>query len=259
MCSSDLADVIVMLDDISDQLEQLKSFSFLSQPLPLINKSVSDILDFTGDIARMVLDLSQGDASTIETLESDLEEILGITDGSAAADLINLTVDTINPKRTRDGASGVKAEFSFDPAGLNNALKFTAAAAGTAANAYQISFIDDGTIADSSARAAWDAASGVLTVRFHSGVTTAGNILTAVNNLPGASHVFDVQPVDAATTGAVTAFTALKLELNYELAYGNFLDFSLNIDDLLDLLPPDDPAQILLSGDRKSTRLNSSH
>lgn len=88
-----VADIILMLNDLADQLSAFKAFSFLDQPLPLLNLSVSDLLDFAAQISELALGLANGDADTIETLEADLESFFGIQEDSAAAELIDLFVE----------------------------------------------------------------------------------------------------------------------------------------------------------------------
>ena len=58
-------------------------------------------------------------------------------------------------------------------------------------------------------------------------------------------------------TGTITV-TALKFSLHYNLAYGNFLALDLSLDDLVDLLPANDPARALLGGISSFVQLEGS-
>src|SRR5207249_10964861 len=58
------ADLVIALDSISDQLSQFKAFSFLNQPLPLVNVSITQIIDFAADLAKTFQGLANGDSKT---------------------------------------------------------------------------------------------------------------------------------------------------------------------------------------------------
>ncbi len=256
------ADIVLMIDDLADQLEQLKAFEWLGTPLPLINVSLSDVIDFADQIAQMVLNLSQGDSDTIETLESDLENLLGIEDGSGAADLIDLFVEDSSPKPT---SIDPQAETYYNPSGNQNALKIKARTAGTAYQGWTINLVDDGTvtIADQ-IKFDVDSTGKILTIYYLSSYTTAEMLRAAMaetatpvdkDDASIAVPFFAVLDTDAGTGDGVgnlgsgsLSKIALKLKLNYNIAYGDSWAFAFDIDDLLGFLPADHPAQFLLAG-----------
>ena len=107
-------DVIAALDGLADQLSELKAFRFLGEPLPLVNISIGDILDFAADLADAIQGLANGNAQTLDKLEKLIEAKFGLGD-----DVLTFSVaHTANPV-----ISGGVAKFN--PAGPKNALKFT--------------------------------------------------------------------------------------------------------------------------------------
>ena len=70
--------IVVGLKMISDLLGQFESFSFLNQPLPIVNKSVNDILDIAEALAKAVDQLGTNPAKGISELEKVLSENFGV-------------------------------------------------------------------------------------------------------------------------------------------------------------------------------------
>ena len=81
------------------------------------------------------------------------------------------------------GTGSVAATASFNPAGANNALKFTAGSNGADKNGITIVFIADATITTDSANASYDSYGQILTIRYSSTLTTALTVRTAVNGV----------------------------------------------------------------------------
>ena len=81
------------------------------------------------------------------------------------------------------------AEATLLPDGDHNDLVFTAETAGSQYAGVFIQVIDDGTIADGSALADYDAANKILTINIQNGATTAEAVRTAVNSGPNAGKI----------------------------------------------------------------------
>jgi hypothetical protein len=246
-CTSFL-DVIAILDSLSDQLEGLKAFSFLSEPLPLINVSVSDVLDFAGDIARAFQSLASGDSSAITKLESDLEKLFGV-------DPTNFWIQLDDAKTSgpAGGSPGSQAVARFNPSGQKNALVFTAKNNGAEFNDWKIDLDDDGSLADgvNDASVVVDNANKTLKIIYNATYTTADEVVDTVN-AAGASPFSAALDTTGGTGDGATndgsntiTETAIKFHLDYKLSYGNFLPFAF---DLQDIERSNDPARALLEG-----------
>lgn len=67
---------------VSDFLGQFEQFSFLDEPLPLVNRSVNDMLSFVNEVADAIEGLQQNPAGSIQVLEGKLKEAFGIVAGN---------------------------------------------------------------------------------------------------------------------------------------------------------------------------------
>ena len=54
-------DLLSAISSVADELESLSAFSFLKEPIPLINVSIGDIIDFVGQLADMVQGIERCD------------------------------------------------------------------------------------------------------------------------------------------------------------------------------------------------------
>ena len=250
-------DIVSALDQVADKAEELQIFGFLGKPLPLINLSIGGILDYAANLADLVKGLATGDASTIATLESDLEEFFKVSDPK----LITLSVDDYSPAAFSGGTNGKRAKTSFNPSGTKNAIKFESDDAGTTYNGATLLFVDDGryTGIDGSAKAEWDAVARVLRIYYHSGYTTAQSVVSAVQSEGSVPFSASVDTATEADSGPGTiSLTALKFSLHYNLAYGSFLPLDFGLTDLLGFLDPGDPAIGLLGGISSVVQLEGS-
>src|SRR5204863_5334761 len=68
-------DLIIALKSLSTELTQFKAFDFLNQPLPLVNISISKVIDFAADLARTIQGLATGNDKTLNLLESKMEAL----------------------------------------------------------------------------------------------------------------------------------------------------------------------------------------
>ncbi|MCC7373311.1 MAG: M10 family metallopeptidase C-terminal domain-containing protein [Verrucomicrobiales bacterium] len=239
--------IVQALDTLADELETMQGFGFLGQKLPLINRSISDLLDSAGNFAELVQGLATGDADTIETLEHDLEEFFQVSDPR----LISLSVEDYSPAPFDSASDTVPVSTRFNPSGIENALRFRARAADSALRDVVVQFIDDGrysgTVADADAE--YDATNHVLRIYYHAGYTTAATLVAAVRD--DASLPFTAEldtAVESGTGKGTVSLTALKFSLHYNLAYGDFLPLDLDLNDLIEMLPEGDPARALLGG-----------
>ncbi|MBW2292071.1 MAG: hypothetical protein JRG94_07130, partial [Deltaproteobacteria bacterium] len=75
-------DIVRGLQLASDFLDQFEVFGFLSDPIPVINVSFNDLLDFAEEFAVAVEEIQRDPSGSLQTLETRLEEVLGIDDGT---------------------------------------------------------------------------------------------------------------------------------------------------------------------------------
>jgi hypothetical protein len=73
-----LSTLLTGFDQLSTYLTQIEGFSFLGQKLPLINRSVTELVSFVNRFAAAKGGLSSGAPSTIQQVEALLEEAFGI-------------------------------------------------------------------------------------------------------------------------------------------------------------------------------------
>lgn len=215
-------DVVNALDGLADQLEGMKGFGFLSQPIPLINISIGDILDFASDLADAIQGLASGDGATLKDIETAIESAIGL-----GPDVLTLSVEHAE---TPVIAAGVA---TFNPSGPKNALRFTGP------NGAKIKFVADTgshlTAETNTAASDWNAVDKILTIYFNAGYTTAATV-DALTDKGGTTISVDNVAEPGSGPGAINT-TVLKLKLAYSLAYGNFLPLQLSLGDLAALLP----------------------
>jgi len=77
------------LQKVSSFLGQFESFGFLNEPIPLINHSVNDLLGFADEFNDAIQEARNDPAGSLQTLESKLENALGLPAGS---DIIDLSI-----------------------------------------------------------------------------------------------------------------------------------------------------------------------
>ena len=97
---SDILDGLIALSDFLGQFEQ---FGFLSQPLPLVNLSVNDLLTYADRFDAAVQDAKRNPAGTIQALEDKLNEAFGLEEGDPfTVDLLLETEDRGTPDTSDD-------------------------------------------------------------------------------------------------------------------------------------------------------------
>ncbi len=245
-------DVVAILDSLSDELEGLKAFSFLSEPLPLVNVSVSDVLDFAGDLSRLFKKLSQGDGAAITQLETDIENFLGLSPSK-----FSITLDDARKSGPAGGSAAVRAVAWFNPSGAKNALLFTAKNTGTEFNQWKIVYDDDGSLPSGTdaADVLADAVKKTLTIHYNATYTKAETVRLKVNSSATSPFTASLDtsagPVgDGPTNNGSNTITetALKFHLQFGLSYGNTLPLQFSLGEIVNLLPPGHPARALLEG-----------
>jgi Ca2+-binding RTX toxin-like protein len=245
-------DLVITLDSLTDQLDDFKEFSFLKKPLPLINMSISQVIDFAADLAETVQGLLAGDGETLDELEAMVEDLLNIPDSN-----LDFSVEHTALEQVTTGAAATAAVYRFNPRGANNALRFTSPTNGSAYNGVTINFVDNGSLAagvDQATVEDYDAANKVVTIRYNATYTRAETIRAAIfaKNAANAAAMPFQASLDTADAGndgmGMVHQTALKAALNYQLSYADSLPFQFSLSDLVDLLPSDSPVRTLLGG-----------
>lgn len=82
--SLNISQIIDGLIALSDFLGDYEAFGFLSEPIPIINISVNDVLSFADRFDAAVQEAKANPAGTLQVLEDKLKEALGIPAGSDA-------------------------------------------------------------------------------------------------------------------------------------------------------------------------------
>ena len=245
-------DIVIALDSLAHELDQFKAFSFLKDPLPLINISIGQILDFASDLAQAIQGLANGNGETLDQLETLIQDALGIPDENLDFSAEHTAVESVVT-----GTGSAAAEYRFNPRGANNALRFASPSNGTAYNGVTFNFVDDDSIggtADQVTIADYDATAKVVKIIYNATYTRAETIRAAIVAKHGANatampFTASLDPADAGNSGqGAVQQTALKISLSYNLAYANTVPFQFSLADLIDLLPSDSPVRDLLEG-----------
>ena len=76
--------IIDALKGVKDYLSTLSGFSFLNQKLPLIDKSVSDLVDYVSKFADKIAAFEADPAGSLQDLETTIETAFGLAPGAVA-------------------------------------------------------------------------------------------------------------------------------------------------------------------------------
>jgi len=245
--SINFTQIVKALKMIADTLSQLSAFSFLDEPLPFVNVSVNDMLDYASKFADLIdAAASSGSQSSLQKTLAELERQIEL--------LFNLNPDTLTVSLDENGAPAAslvtaggsattKSSLIVNYNGDNNAFTITAENNGSALNGSTIRVVGDSAITDASARVVWDANAKRLTIKINPGKTTASAIVTAINAASSPWNA-SLAPPDGSgpNTGNGTITTvALKFSFVFSTAYANSLPFQLDLKDLLGKLAGDNP------------------
>lgn len=77
----DIGQIIDGLIELSDFLGDFEAFGFLSDPIPVINVSINDVLAFADRFDAAVQEAQNNPAGTLQVLEGKLKEALGVPSG----------------------------------------------------------------------------------------------------------------------------------------------------------------------------------
>src|SRR5207245_558477 len=75
---------------VANYLTKLQQFSFLQSKLPLVNKSVSDLLDYASKFATQLQSFENNPTDSLQDINLALKSALGLPAGSP---LVNLSLD----------------------------------------------------------------------------------------------------------------------------------------------------------------------
>lgn len=205
--------IIQALNIIADNLSQLSAFSFLDEPLPFVNLSVNDMIDYAQKFADLI-DGAQNAGSqtslqaTIAELQHQIEVLFNLSPNILSISLDDGGLSGLTGV-TSGGSPATQSSVIINPTGANNAIQIRTTILGTAAsfNGSLIRFIADSGIVGAGAAAQWNAATRVLTVRINSARTTANAIITAINGA-GSPFLALLNAADPGNTGAGTVVTS---------------------------------------------------
>jgi len=71
-------DILALIGEIAEFLTRFETFGFLDEPLPLINKSVNDLVGYADRFLSAVQEFEANPAGTLQTLEAKLKQALGL-------------------------------------------------------------------------------------------------------------------------------------------------------------------------------------
>ena len=244
--SLNFTQIIKALDAIADNLSQLAAFSFLDEPLPFVNISVNDMLDYASKFAELIDGASSGGTQsslqdTLTELEHQIEVLFNLDPNILTVSLDENGVSAASLV-TAGGTAGTASTLTVNYNGFNNAFKITANANGTTLNGSVLRIVGDSSITGATAQASWDVQGKLLVVKINPGKTTANAIISAINGL-GSPWNAALAPPDAGNTGAGTITTAaLKFSFVFSTAYANSLPFQLDLQELVSNLAGDNAA-----------------
>ncbi len=78
--SISIRDIIRGLQLAADFLGQFEEFGFLDEPIPVIELSFNDLLDFADQLAAGIEEIQRDPDGTLQTIEARLKDVLGITE-----------------------------------------------------------------------------------------------------------------------------------------------------------------------------------
>ena len=187
------------LQDVKDLLEAQPSGGNLP---PMLNVQITNN-------GLQVSQVGSGQLSISEVGQGTTARGLGILSPTNATSTI--TGSDLNPKLTLttslDNILGTRAKTIYGSTATNSAIDLEALQNGAAANGYTVQFIDDGTVIPGSETVG--VSGTTITVDIKSGVSTAAQVVTALNNDPTVSALFHAQldPDDSDGKGTIALST----------------------------------------------------
>lgn len=111
-----IRDIIRGLQLAADFLGQFEEFAFLDSPIPVIELSFNDLLDYADQLAVAVEEIENDPDGTLQTIETRLEELLGITEEDPFDIQLSIVSEVLE-------ARGVAGTPGFVAAGTHKVLK----------------------------------------------------------------------------------------------------------------------------------------
>jgi Ca2+-binding RTX toxin-like protein len=233
-----IVDLLSGLTKLGQELENVRGFEFLKDPIPGVGISLGEILNIGSQIADAVNGILHGDAATLTRLQNDLEAMLHLPAGS-----LTFAVDTVaNPKLDDTHRIAV-----FDPQGDNNGIRFTAVVPSGTFAPLRVRFLDDNRYAPGvdQAEASYDSDRRVLTLYYNATYTRASTVVHAVQSLitdagprgPPVVAEIVADPAAGEDGSGVISQTAVRLQLSFTAEYRQTVPFYFRLKDYVDRLP----------------------
>ncbi len=228
--------VLQALRAVVTTLSQLEGFGFLSQEIPFIEVSLADMLEWAEKVGQVVDGVASGNPQSLQKLidifQTKIEQLFHLNGRNQQ--IFKITVDDV-PNPVPQIVLG-NVEATFNPSGLANGLKFSAA--GVSQSTARIQILGSSEASGGLALASWNATDKVLTVKIDSGRTTANAIVAAVASI---GSPWSVSLTEGSGTGFVNR-TAIKVHLNFTTGYGRVIPLQFNVQTLLARLAGDNSA-----------------
>jgi Ca2+-binding RTX toxin-like protein len=240
-------DIIQGLEGVVDKLSEFSAFSFLDEKIPLIDLSIHDLVDYAGQFADLVEEISGGNPESIqemlEAIEDAVESLFHINpntfDISFDTNGLNYTNTPASSVITHSGTGAAPTRVTFDPTGDNNGFTLTRDVNGTADNGTTLRVKGSSSISGNVATVEWDQEKKIITILINPGTTTATTIIQAINNTIGAAWTATNSP---GSNGSGTPRTnAIKFSWDWTTAYADEIPLHLDIVELLAGLGGDNP------------------
>ena len=122
------AQILAALQQLAEFLNRFEQFGFLSEPIPLINVSINDVLSFADRFSQAVSDIEDNPAGTLQLLEGKLKEALGLEPSSTAIALTITDQNILKISLGFDAGFSTNLPINFD---LGGDLPFDLAGAGS--------------------------------------------------------------------------------------------------------------------------------
>jgi len=240
-------DIIQGLEGMVDKLSEFSAFSFLDEKIPLIDLSIHDLVDYAGQFADLVEEISGGNPDSIqemlEAIEQAVESLFHINpnsfDISFDTNGLNYTNTAASSVITHSGTGAAPARVTFDPLGDNNGFTLTRDVNGAADNGTTLRVKGSSSITGNTATVDWDQEKKIITILINPGTTTATTIINAINSTIGAAWTATNSP--GSNGSAAPRTNAIKFSWDWTTAFADEIPLHLDIVELLAGLGGDNP------------------
>ena len=107
-----LADLITALQGVANYLSTLEGFGFLDQELPLLNLSVTELLQASSEFAKKIETFQQNPAQSLQAMEEALEDAVGLPDPVGTPDFNNPEI-TLSFDQSVPNSPALKVQLQF--------------------------------------------------------------------------------------------------------------------------------------------------